>query len=638
MRRTWSSIVAVIALAAILIGINMLAETRLANVQADLTSHHLYTLSSGTRSVLGGLKEPITLRLYYSRALGSTIPAYGAYADRVSEMLREYARISNGKIKLEFYDPEPFSDTEDRAMAYGLQGVPIDQSGEQVYFGLAGTNLLDDERTVAFFQPEREPFLEYDVTRLVYELSNPVRPVIGVMSSLPLDGDPRMMMMARNTASMGGPGAPYVSMLQLRQTYTIKTVATDAQAIDADVQVLLVAQAQNLSDATLYAIDQFVMRGGRLMAMVDPHSEAEAAIPTQSGAPPANTASDLKKLFDAWGITFDPTTVVGDLKGAWRVRASPEDRVQAVDYVAWFNIRDGINHDDPATADLSQVTVASAGAIGKKDGASIDFTPLLSSSDQSGSVPVEQVETMPDPGKILAAFKPEGGPRVIAARVHGVLKSAFTGPPALAAGQKRPDGFPDYIAETKAPANLVVVGDTDILADRYWVRVQDFFGQQQPTPFSDNGPFVANLVGTLAGGDALIGLRSRGTSQRPFDVVDNMQKVAEARFRQTQQALQAHLDDVQKQLTQLRTGRGEAGAEAAAVITPEQRQSIDDLRRDVAATRGKLRLVQLDLRRDISRLETRLRLADIVLVPAVLTVLAVLLGIARRRRRARART
>jgi ABC-type uncharacterized transport system involved in gliding motility auxiliary subunit len=193
MRRTWSSALAVIALAAILIGVNVLAESRLATMQIDLTSQHLYTLSSGTRSVVGGLKEPITLRLYYSRALGSTIPAYGGYADRVSEMLREYARISNGKIKLEFYDPEPFSDTEDRALAYGLQGVPIDQSGEQVYFGLAATNLLDDERTVAFFQPEREPFLEYDVTRLVYELSNPARPVIGVMSSLPLDGDARMM-------------------------------------------------------------------------------------------------------------------------------------------------------------------------------------------------------------------------------------------------------------------------------------------------------------------------------------------------------------------------------------------------------------------------------------------------------------
>ena len=637
MRRTWSSLIGVVAVAAMLIGINVLADTRLANLQIDLTRQHLYTLSGGTRSILAGLAEPVTLRLYYSRTLGSRIPAYGAYADRVSELLREYARLANGKVVLEFYDPEPFSDTEDRAVAYGLQGVPLDQSGEQVFFGLAGTNLLDDERTVGFFQPEREPFLEYDLTRLVYELSNPKRPVVGVMSSLPLDGDPRTMMMARNTASLGGPGAPYVSIVQLRQSSTVKTVATDTQVIDPEVQVLLVAQAQNLSDATLYAIDQFVMRGGRLMVMVDPHSEAESAIPTQTGLPAENTSSNLAKLFDAWGITFDPTTVVGDLKGAWRVRASGTDRVQAVDYVAWFNIRDGINHDDPATADLSQVTVASAGAVGRKDGAAIEFTPLLSSSGQSGTLAVEQVKTAPDPGKILAGFTPSGGPRVIAARVRGVLTSAFEAAPPLAQGQQRPDNFPPHLAQTATPANLVVVGDSDILADRFWVRVQDFFGQSEATPFSDNGAFVANLIGTLAGGDALIGLRSRGTSQRPFDVVDTMQKAAEAQYRQTEQALQKHLDEVEKQLTELRTGHGGAGSSAQAVITPEQRQAIDDLRRDVADTRTKLRGVQLELRRDISRLETTLRLADIVAVPAVLTVLAVLLGFARGRRRARAR-
>ncbi len=637
MRRTWSSVLGVVAVAAMLIGINVLAETRLANLQIDLTQQRLFTLSAGTRSVLAGLTEPVTLRLYYSRTLGARIPAYGAYADRVSELLREYARIANGRIKLEFHDPEPFSDTEDRAVAYGLQGVPIDQSGELVFFGLAGTNLLDDERTIGFFQPEREPFLEYDLTRLVHELSSPKLPVVGVMSSLPLDGDPRTMMMMRNTASMGGPGAPYVSMVQLRQSSTVKTVATDTQVIDPEVQVLLVAQAQNLSDATLYAIDQFVMRGGRLMVMVDPHSEAEAAIPSQTGMPPENTASNLPKLFDAWGITFDPANVVGDLKGAWRVRASGTDRAQAVDYVAWFNIRDGINHDDPATADLNQVTVAAAGAIGRKEGAAIEFVPLLTSSAQSGLIPVEAVKTLPDPGKILAGFTPEGGPRVIAARVRGVLKSAFEAPPALAEGQKRPDNFPAHIAQTAVPANLVVVGDSDILADRFWVRVQDFFGQPEATPFSDNGAFVANLVGTLAGGDALIGLRSRGTSQRPFDVVDDMQKRAEAQYRQTEQALQKHLDEVEKQLTELRTGHGSAGAAAQAVITPEQRQAIDDLRRDVADTRTRLRNVQLELRRDISGLENRLRLANIVLVPAVLTILAVLLGLARSRRRARAR-
>jgi ABC-type uncharacterized transport system involved in gliding motility auxiliary subunit len=645
MRRLTFSVLGVLAAAAIAIGINMFADARLANVQVDLTQGHIYTLSSGTRQVLADLKEPVTLRLFYSRQLGSTVPTYGTYADHVREMLRDYASISNGKVRLEFYDPEPFSDTEDRAMAYGLQGVPLDQGGSQIYFGLAGSNLEDDERTIPFFQAERERFLEYDLTKLVYDLSNPKRPVIGVMSSLPLDGDPRSMMM---TQGRGPGGQPYASSVLLRQTNTVKNVPVDAQVIDPDIQVLLVAEAQNLSPATLYAIDQFVMRGGKLMAMVDPWSEALAATPSPTGMPPSDTHSDLKQLFDAWGIVFDPAKVVGDLTGAWRVRAGGNDQVQAVDYVAWFNIRDGINHDDPATADLQQVTVASSGFLSKAPNATIDFTPILSSSDRSGLIPLDQIKT-PDPAKVLAGFKPEGGPRVIAARVHGVLKSAFSGPPPLQADQKRPDNFPAYKAQTDGPANMVVAADSDILADRYWVRVADFFGQQTATPFSDNGPFVANLVGTLAGGDALIGLRSRGDTNRPFTLVAAMQSEAEAQFRQTQQALQQHLDDVEKQLQTLRSGGGRSGGAGAsgagpgdnakpdAVITPEQRAAIDAARQDVLETRQKLRAVQLELNRDISHLETEMRIFTIVLVPALMTVLAIGMGILQRRRRARTR-
>ena len=637
-RRIWFSIIGVIAVAAIVIGINMFADARLANQHVDLTQNHIYTLSPGTRQILSGLKEPVTLRLFYSRRLGSTVPVYGAYADHVREMLGEYAAVSGGKIRLEFYDPEPFSDTEDRALAYGLQGVPLDQAGVQVYFGLAASNLEDDERSITFFQPERERFLEYDLTKLIYDLSNPKRPVIGVMSSLPLDGDPRAMMAAMRGQPAAG-GQPYASTMLLRQTNQVKTVATDAQVIDPDIQVLLVAEAQNLSDATLYAIDQFVMRGGRLMAMVDPWSEAMAATPSPTGMPPTDTGSNLKKLFDAWGIVFDPNKVVGDLTGAWRVRASPDERVQAVNYVAWFNIRDGINHDDPATADLQQVTVASAGALGKEPNASIEFTPLLSSSARSGEIPVDQVK-MPNPGKILADFKPEGGPRVIAARIRGTLKSAFSGPPELAKDQKRPENFPDYKAQTDGAANLVVVSDSDILADRFWVRTSDFFGQQTAMPFSDNGPFVANLIGTLAGGDALIGLRSRGDTNHPFILVNAMQSDAEAKFRQTEQSLQKHLDDTEKQLRTLRQGPGGEGNEqtnAQAVITPEQRAAIDAARTDIVDTRQQLRAVQYDLNRDISRLETWLRVFNIVLVPALLAIVAITLGIVRRRRRARAR-
>jgi ABC-type uncharacterized transport system involved in gliding motility auxiliary subunit len=267
------------------------------------------------------------------------------------------------------------------------------------------------------------------------------------------------------------------------------------------------------------------------------------------------------------------------------------------------------------------------------------MTPLLTTSDQAGPVPLASLTSYPDPAKVLADFKPEGGRRVIAARLRGMLHSAFTGPPApppAKPGEKdKHVDLPPYIAETARPANLVVVADTDLLANRFWVRMGDFFGQQQATPFSDNGPFVTNLVGTLAGGDALIGLRSRGPSSHPFELVDTMQRDAEARFRQTEQALQAHLDATRKKLTELRTGRGEA--HAAAVITEQQRTAIDDLRRDMVATRGKLRTVQFDLRRDISALETRLRLFNIVLVPALLTLLAIGIGLFRRRRRARAR-
>ncbi len=629
MSRLLRAVIAIAAVGAIVVGINMFADARLADRRVDLTAQRLYTLSPGTRQILAGLKEPVTLRLFYSRKLGSTVPAYGTLADHVREMLAEYATAAGGRLRLEFYDPEPFSEVEDRAMAYGLQGVPLDQGGEQVYFGLVGTNLLDDERSISFFQPERERFLEYDLTRLIYELSNPKRPVLGVMSALPLDGDPRAMM-SRNPAA----GRPFASMLTLRQTNQVQPIPLDAQVIPADVDVLLVAAAQKLSDPTLYAIDQFVMRGGRLMVMIDPHSET---LPAQPGMPPPDSEETIARLLDKWGIGYDPHLVVGDPAGAWRVRAGYGQRSQPTDYLPWFNIRDGITRDDPATADLTQVTVASAGALTRKPDAAIDFIPLLKSSPRSGLIAVDKLAE-PDPAAILADFKPAGGERVIAARVRGQLRSAFDQPPPLAAGQTRPEKFPAHRGETIGPANMVVVADADILADRFWVQVQDFFGQSQATPFSDNGPFVANLVDTLAGGDALIGLRSRGDSIRPFDLVQRMQSEAEAKFRQSEKDLQARLDATEKKLRELRSGTAGADGKPQATISAEQRAEIDAARGEIADTRQKLRLVNLELNRDISALQTRLKLADIVLVPALLSLVAILMGIARRRRRAQARS
>ncbi|PWS36250.1 ABC transporter [Falsiroseomonas bella] len=630
-KRGLSALVALLLAAILAVGVNMLADRLLPSARLDLTQNRLYTLSDGTAQVLRGLNDPITLRLFYSRRLGAEIPAYGAYADRVRAMLDEYVAVAGGRLRLEVLDPEPFSETEDRAQALGLQGVPVDQSGEQVWFGLVGTNLLDDERTIPFFQPDRERFLEYDLTRLVWELSNPTRPVLGVMSSLPLNGDPRALMMRQP-----GVGQPYVVMNQLRQFYTVRDVPLDAQVIEPDVQVLLVAHAQNLSDATQYAIDQFVMRGGRLIVMVDPHSESQASRPSPGQPPARDTASNLDRLLNAWGIEAPSNQVVLDQRGAWRVRADPRDRIQAVDYLAWFNVpQAGLSNSEIATAQLSQVTVASAGEVRRREGASIEFVPLITSSERTQMVDAARVRQEPSPARLLAEFAPDGRARVIAARVRGPLNSAFEGPPPPPEGAERPEDFPAHRARTEGPANLVVANDADILEDRFWVRVQDFFGQQVSTPFSDNGALVINLADSMAGGEALVGLRSRGESLRPFEMVEDIRRGAEAQFRQTERGLQERLEATERRLRELR--QGPQGQQASAVITPEQRAEIDRAREEIRRTRGELRQVQLELRRDIEGLENRLRLLNIVLVPALLTVFAIGLGIVRARRRAGAR-
>jgi ABC-type uncharacterized transport system involved in gliding motility auxiliary subunit len=637
-RRLLTSLVGLLAVAVLAVAANVLAQRLLPRARIDLTEQKLYTLSDGTRQVLSGLKDPITLRVFYSRRLGSQVPVYGSYADRVREMLQEYASVSGGKVKLEFLDPEPFSETEDRALAYGIQGVPIDQSGEQVYFGLAGTNLLDDERVLPFFQPDRERFLEYDLTKLVFELSNPKRPVMGTLSALPLNGDPRAMMMRVPSG-----GQPYAVINQLRQFFTVKDVAINAQVIDPDIQVLMVAQPQGLPDTTLYAIDQFVMRGGKLFVMTDPHSEGQSTRPGPNGRPPAETSSNLDRLLNAWGIETPTDKVVLDLRGAWRVRAAPTDRVQAVDYLAWYNVTgDSLNHGDVATADLQQVTFASAGEVKKRDGADIEVTPLLSSSDRSMLIATASVQQNPSPSQILAGFKPDGERHVLMARARGILNSAFPGgPPPLPEGaEPRPASFPAHLARSDGPANLIVANDTDLLEDRFWVRTQDFFGQQVATPFSDNGVLIANLADTLAGGDALIGLRSRGESLRPFNVVDDIRRGAEANYRQTEQALTQRLEATEKRLRELRQGTpgvGERNQAQNTVITPEQRAEIDRARAEIVTTRGQLRGVQLELRRDIEGLETRLRIMNIALVPALLILLAIGMAILRLRRRSAAR-
>lgn len=625
------SLAGLLAALVLVVGINALSEAFLGRWRIDLTEQRLYTLSDGTKTVLRSIPEPITLRLYYSSRLGKEIPVYAAYATRVRELLHEYAALAGGQIRLEFYEPEPFSDVEDRAIAYGLQGVPVDQSGEQVFFGLAGTNLLDEERIVPFFQPERERFLEYDLTRLVHELSNPTRPKVGLMTGLPMNGEMR--------GPMGRPTPPWAVMTQMRQFLSVQDVPLDGAEIAPDIGVLMVAHPQNLPEKTQYAIDQFVMRGGKLMLLVDPHSEAQVARPGPGGMPTRETASDLPRLLQAWGIAYDKDKVAGDLRGAMRVRAGERERVQAVDYVAWFTASgpDQISRDNPATGQLNQISFASAGFLAKRDGAAITFEPLVTTSAEAAPIEAAKVRLEPNPTQILAGFHPGNAKLVLAARIRGELASAFPdGPPAPPEGEPAPERKEPHRARSEGPANIVVIADSDILEDRFWVRVQDFFGQPIATPFADNGALVINLLDTLSGSDALIGLRSRGESRRPFELVDQMRRKAEAEFRAREQALQKRLEETETRLRELRRGGapGERGR-ADPVLTPEQRAAIEQARADILETRRELRAVQRDLRREIEGLQTTLRLANIVAVPLVVALIAIALGIWRIRRRAR---
>jgi ABC-type uncharacterized transport system involved in gliding motility auxiliary subunit len=638
------AIAALVCIGLMLVSINVIAA-RFFAWRLDLTAEHLYTLSRGTLRTLAKIDEPVTLRFYYSTRLADEVPAYGVYAQRVRELLDQYVAAAHGKIRLEIYNPQPFSDVEDRAVAFGLQGVPLDAQGEQVYFGLAATNSTDDQQVIAFFQPERERFLEYDLTKLVHSLAFPKKTVVGLISALPLEGD--MMAMMR-----GRPAEPMAVIEQLQQLDNVKPLATNIDAVPADVDVLMLAHPQNLSEKTLYAIDQFVLKGGKALVFVDPYSEFQASHPSQLN-PPGPSDSNLERLFKSWGFEVPSKTVVGDRRDAQRVGVPGLRGSRPLDYVAWLNLKAAnLNRDDMITADLSHINMASAGIIEPLEGAKTKIEPLITTSPDSMKIPAEKLAGLPDVAGLLAEFKPDNKRYILAAHVTGSAETAFPdGPPkppepakpeAKKEGETNPPP-PKTPEETAAPAaeqvkqsaqpiNIVVVADTDLLDDRFWVQKQDFFGQRVMVPSANNGDFVANAIEVLAGGDDLVDLRTRGTSARPFEVVDQIQQEAQARYSAEERALQAKLKETQAKLESL-TGKDQANA--PTTLSPEQTKAIEEFRADMLQTRRQLRDVQAALRSDIRGLKAGLEFLDIALIPIIVAVVAIILGALRLRRRSR---
>ena len=611
------------------LAINVLSQTVFRSLRLDLTENRLYTLSDGTHQVLAELTEPLTVRFFYSASLAADLPSIHQYAQRVQELLETYAAKADGAITLEVIDPAPFSDTEDEAVGFGLQGAPINEAGDRLYFGMAATNTTDDIEVIGFFQEQRETLLEYNLTRAFYNLGNPKRRVVGVISTLPINGgyDPQR-----------GPTEPWVVMSQIGQLFDVRDLGIEIAVIPADVDVLMVVHPKDLVPPTRYAIDQFVLGGGKAMVFVDPFSEIAASVPD-----PENPArlhnSWLPELFKSWGVELAPGLFVGDRQTARKVRAGTRDQPQAVDYLAWLALKSGnFNSDEVVTGQLGVVNVATVGALSPTEDATTEFIPLMTSTTEANLIQRMLVQFMPNPQQLLADFEASGETYVMAARLTGPVSTAFPDGQPLADGapplpEEGEDGYVAQQTESTAPIQLILVADSDLLADRQWVQVQQFLNQTVAMPLADNGPFVVNAIDVLAGSDALIGLRSRGTSERPFEVVLDLQRRAEDRFRETEEVLQARVTEVEERLAEIQTTEGGGGA---LVLSAEQQDAMTVFRDELIDTRKQLRDVQLALRQDIERLGTMLKFLNIALVPLLIGVIAVVVSIARRQRRRRA--
>ncbi|MGD9510124.1 MAG: GldG family protein [Geminicoccaceae bacterium] len=588
------------------VAINVWGGLSLRDDRLDLTETRQFTLSEGTEQLLAKVQEPITLRLYVSRALRDANPFLGSYADWVHDMLRTYAEASQGKIVVEYIDPEPFSPEEDRAVGFGLDPVSLDGNSSG-YFGIAGTNSTDDIDVIPTLSPEREAFLEYDLTRMVNNLANPDKPVVALVTDLPLNADPAMQY------------RPWQVVQELQQFYDVQVESGDIDRFADDVDVVMLVHPQAPSEKTLYAIDQFVMRGGRLLVFVDPHSEAQAM--RQQQGMPADTFSDLEKLFPAWGVAYDPNSVVGDPQTARQVQFPSGGRQQIVDYLPWLSLdRPHLAADDVVTAQLDRVNLATAGALAPREGATTTFTPLITTSSQAATIPADKVRLYPDPMAILRDFKPGDKELVLAAKVSGPVKSAF--------GDTAPQDVvkePAHLSESKSPAQIIVVADTDLLDDRNWLSM---VGQGVALPLADNAALAANALDYLVGSEALTGLRGREITVRPFTLVADIRRASEAQYRAKEQELLQRLDDLQGKLSQLRVADGED----SSLLSDAQRKEIEGFRSQLLDTRRELRDVQLALRQDIESLRDRTRFLNIAAVPLLVAAVAVVLALIRRSR------
>ena len=606
-----------IVLTLLFILINMLSGNLLKGSRIDLTENSLYTLSQGTLNIVQSIQEPVTLHYFFSDQASKDIPQLRTYANRVQELLQEYAQLSKGMITLNVIDPVAYSEQEDQATEFGLQGVPTGPTGESVYFGLAGSNSTGETETIAFFQPNKEQFLEYDVSKLIYSLTNTQKPVVGLLSRVPMFSSFDM-----ETQRIRD---PWAVTTQLQQLFDVRNIDFAEGKFDDDLEVLMVVHPKDLSLKTLYAIDQYVMQGGNLIVYVDPYAEAD--VPVMDSNSPIEAegvrSSTLSKLFNAYGIEYTPSKVLGDRKYALTIDSG--NGQQARHYAILGLDKSALAADNVMTSGLDMITMAMAGTVQPKAGADVEFEPLIQSSTEAMPFDSSKFRFLPKVSSLAEGYVATGENYNVAGRFEMQPQSAFPdGPP------KDSEVTRTHINKSSERVNIVVVTDVDMLTDRMWVTIQDFLGQKIMDAWASNGNFAVNAVDNLLGSSDLISVRGRATATKPFVVVEALRRDADDQFREQERVLQNKLRQTEQKITQLEAKRDD---DNALMMSEEQRTEIARFQDEKLQVRKELRKVRHELDKNIQSLGNWLKAINIGLMPLLLTMLALILSAVRAKRR-----
>lgn len=600
----------------------------------DLTEERLYTISTGSRNIIAGLQDPVRINFYYSRNNSELPPNFKTYAQRVQELLEEYQTLSNGKLILEISDPKPDTEEEEWAQKYGIKQIRL-PSGNTVYFG-AIVSMLDQEMTLPYFDQRREKFLEYDISQAIQKVSSTSTSKIGLLSVLNLQGGRSMI-----------PGQPpaekWVFLSELEKSVAVENLALTTEEIPDDISLLLVLHPRGFSPRLQYAIDQYVLRGGRLVVLLDPNARIDMTSPENQFGQQPQLSSDLPELLKQWGVDYDVSKVVGDQLNAIQVNTGQG----VMSFPMWMTFRsDSLDQEHPITAQLENLLFVEAGALKKADESQTEFTPLLSLSAQSGLIEAFKLR-FSSPDQLSREMQVDADSKAVMAITSGNFSTAF--PDGQPVKEQKESQSPQTAEESKEETplkhshldqavernSILIFSDVDFISDQFSVQKMNFLGQSIIQPTNDNLNLLLNAAEHLSGNEALMSIRSRGRFSRPFTRLLALQQQAQLRHQAEEKLLLAQLEEVQQRLNSLLESAGNEG-QTEVILPPEVQLEIKKFREEERQARRNLREVRKILRQDIELLGQGLLLLNMLLVPLIVGIIGVI--VYRRRTRQRRKT